>query len=293
MADSPYKIFLGDVEIKKRPDDQSAPIGLCVDWESGVDGWRDLPDSKVGMTEKQLGDGSFPVFDSAVTYASRTVTINVIAFGKTRDAVIGYQNELVRQSHRVITLRVIDDYEDTFSDGYIKSIEWESVRVVSPYAYSTGKVNFICPDPRRFAYELRTAYMSPYARATDGLQYSDDGGILIPLNYGSDSGSIRNIATIANEGTCTAYPTITASGNMTGFTIVDVESGRQLSYSQPITSPVVFDSMSETANVNGVDVSRNLVDRQFPSIQAGGSITLAMYANGSGSVEITSRDTYI
>jgi hypothetical protein len=42
-----------------------------------------------------------------------------------------------------------------------------------------------------------------------------------------------------------------------------------------------------------VDVTRNVTQRGFPTVPAGGSITLSLSAEGIGTIEVDSRDTYI
>lgn len=112
------------------------------------------------------------------------------------------------------------------------------------------------------------------------------------ISQGGDAGA--NVATLRNDGTATAYPTITASGDMDGLTLTDTATGAQLAWDGHVGSqPVTLDCLSRTASVAGVDASRLLSARGFPSVPAGGEVTLALTATGSGTVCVEWRDTYI
>ena len=58
-------------------------------------------------------------------------------------------------------------------------------------------------------------------------------------------------------------------------------------------TPVTLDCLSRTASVAGVDASRLLSARGFPSVPAGGEVTLALTGTGTGTVAVEWRDTYI
>lgn len=58
-------------------------------------------------------------------------------------------------------------------------------------------------------------------------------------------------------------------------------------------APLVLDSLTRTATVLGVDVTRALTARDFPTVPAQGSATIAANADGTGTATITIRDTYI
>jgi hypothetical protein len=105
---------------------------------------------------------------------------------------------------------------------------------------------------------------------------------------------VANVATLRNDGTSTAYPIITASGDMGGLVLTDAATGAQLAWDGHVgAQPVVLDCLSRTASVAGVDASRLLSARGFPSVPAGGEVTLALAATGTGTVCAEWRDTYI
>lgn len=158
----------------------------------------------------------------------------------------------------------------------------------------TFTLTVVCPDPRRYGTTPRRAYLSPGASAGALAWHADaPHGLAWPLSYGG-GGAVANVATLRNGGTSTAYPTITASGDMDGLVITDTATGAQLAWDGHVgAQPVTLDCLSRAASVAGVDASRLLSARGFPSVPPGGEVTLALSATGSGTVEVEWRDTYI
>lgn len=273
----------GSVEIGS-----DAMAGLHVS-NDGIEGWYDAPDSKVSLTERPTGNGAY--LPQNISYSARTVTVHLSAMQHARPDLL---RELYRVSMaygRMVRVRVIDDDSDTYSDGYI-SAKWDAA---TPMTASNGTLTVVCPDPRRYSAQAHVAYLRPSASSDMGLVYSSSGVLQLPLAYGGETAAGAGTATIANGGTATAYPVITLHGNIGHVSIRDVAGTGTLAYrgSASASAPVVLDCMSRTATVNGVDVTRNLVQRTWPSIPACGSITLSCTGHGDGYIEVVSHDTYI
>lgn len=151
--------------------------------------------------------------------------------------------------------------------------------------YSGAKVDF---DLRLSLYEGTYAgsYV-PYYERVNVLNW--------PLSFGSGAVRSGNVCTLTNSGTIPADVVITAAGDMPGgIAVTDTSTGRQLAYGQAVTwSGLTMDSRTRTATVQGVDVSRSLTARGFPTVPAGGSVTLSLQASGTGTVTATCHDTYI
>ena len=257
---------------------------------SGLAGWYGTPDGKWPLTERQLGDGAFAIEPSQVAYSSRTVTVDGYALGRTRAEALSSLAPLGAMAHRLVSIAVDDGVAETYATGALTAEVGKGVR--------GGAVTFtltvVCPDPRRYGTTPRRAYLSPGASA-GALSWHADAphGLLWPLSYGG-GGAGANVATLRNEGTSTAYPIITASGDMDGLVITDTATGAQLAWDGHVgAQPVTLDCLSRTASVAGVDASRLLSARGFPSVPARGEITLALSATGSGTVGVEWRDTYI
>jgi hypothetical protein len=267
--------------------------GLMVTSDA-IEGWWDSPDLKVTQTERVTGDGAHDVPESLVLYAARTVTMHVAAVGATRDETLSSMGRLRSCMGRTVMLRVVDESDDTYVVGHASlkvdaSGKWYR-------KYQVGTLTVVCPRPERLSTAERSGVMVPGASTTQGLVYSSgsDGVLQWPLSYGT-AGAVRNVCTIENRGTHVAYPIIRASGDMPrGISLIDVSTGGQLSYGQPVVwQPVELDCRSRTVSVAGVDATRCLTARDWPSVPAGGSLTLALTAEGAGQVEITCHDTYI
>lgn len=255
-----------------------------------VAGWYGTPSAKVDMTERAGGNGAFSVRDDGVLYSARTVTLGICASGDTYAEMVSRMDEVGALSGKMVKLLVDGDDGATIATGYVQ-VEWDEGPMP---AMDTGTLTIVCPDPRRYGTTPRRAYLSPGASA-GALGWHADAphGLLWPLSFG-DCGAVANVATLRNEGTSAAYPTITASGDMGGLVLTDTATGEQLAWDGHVgAQPVVLDCLSRTASVAGVDASRLLSARGFPSVPAGGEVTLALTATGTGTVCAEWRDTYI
>lgn len=257
---------------------------------SSLEGWYGTPDGKWSLTERKLGDGAFGLLPEQVTYSSRTVTIGGFALGASRAEVVAGLGALRALAHGVVTLSVADGGAETFARGAL-SLEVDKGWSATSAGFT---LTVVCPDPRRYGTTPRRAWLSPGASAGALAWHADaPHGLLWPLSYG-DGGAVANVATLRNDGTSPTYPVITASGDMGGLVLTDTATGEQLAWDGHVgAQPVVLDCLSRTASVAGVDASRLLSARGFPSVPAGGEVTLALLAEGIGTVEVEWRDTYI
>lgn len=252
-------------------------------------GWYGTPKAKVEVTERASGDGAHSVPDEAVLYASRVVTIGLAAYGNGRPDVVDAMDALGVMAHHIVEVTVEDGGEVTTAYGYLSS-EFDDEPSVDLHR---GTLTIVCPDPRRYGTE-RVASIVPTGDAGGGLLYDDGAGyLLLPIQFAGDAPA-GNSATLENGGTSTAYPTITVEGSFpSGVTIT--HAGGELAYPAPIGpgAPLVLDSLTRTATVLGVDVTRALARRDFPVVAPGGTVTISALAEGTGTVTATVRDTYV
>jgi hypothetical protein len=255
-----------------------------------VDGWYGTPQTKVQLSERTMGYGAY-VPAEPILYAARTVTLGVSANAQTSADVAAAMDSLSAFAGKMCRVVISDSGRpETEAHGYVE-VAWDK----GPYRASCdGTLTIVCPDPRRYGTQARRAYLSPGASA-GALGWHADAphGLLWPLSYGG-GGAGANVATLRNDGTSTAYPIITASGDMDGLVLTDTSTGAQLAWDGHVgTQPVTLDCLSRAASVAGVDASRLLSSRSFPSVPAGGEVTLALTATGTGTVCAEWRDTYI
>lgn len=279
-------------EIKK----EDVTVRLGGDGSNGIDvstikGWWSTPDAKVSMTARESGDGSHDVEGRSVLYASRTVTIGCVAHGRNRTEVEHQVESLLSMVHGLVRLRVVDARSDTWVDGYVTvSSDVDKVTMGN----QSMSVTVTCPRPERLSTDPCVGLMTPGGDSGLGLVFDSTGVLGLPVSFGAVS-EATNACTVTNSGTSAASPLIEVSGDMPdGVTITDVATGRQLAYGQPVRwQPLVLDCRSRTASVAGVDVTRGLTARQWPTVPAGGSLSLAVSSGGTGTVKVTCHDTYI
>lgn len=266
---------------------EQAPTGFIV---SSLSGFYSMPDLKVTQTERETGNGAFDVEESEVLYAARTVTLGLVVMGDNRPDVMGKLNEVLKFAGRNLRIEVHDGELATYCEGHCRAQVGDTV---SDQA-ATATLTIVCPRPERLSVAAHVATMTPSTGTTDGLQYDGSQVLEWPLNYG-EVGESRNGCTLANDGSYTANPRITASGNFPeGFAVYDAKTNKCLKYSQPVTwAGVTLDSRSRTASASGVDVTRYLTSRDFPTVSAGGSTSLFLVANGTGVITCEVRDTYM
>lgn len=257
-----------------------------------IKGWYSTPQPKVKLTERESSDGAHDIEPNAVLYSARTVTLELYAEGSDRSEVQEAINNLLAMAHGLVKLRVKDDNHDTYVEGYL-SVDVKADKATRNREEVT--VTIVCPRPERLSEAFSVAFMIPSVKGYGGLQYSHVGVLTFPLSYGVAAERVTSICTITNHGTATAYPVITAMGNLPfGFTVTNSATGEQLGYSDGVSSaPVILDSRTRTASVNGVDVTRNVYLREFPVVGAGETVTLSLEAAGTGTIEVNLRDTFI
>lgn len=256
---------------------------------SGLAGWYGTPDGKWDLTERQLGDGAFAIEPSQVVYSSRTVTVDGYALGRTRAEALSSLAPLGAMAHRLVSIAVDDGVAETYATGALTAEVGKGVRGGAV----TFTLTIVCPDPRRYGTDTLSATLVPGGNADGGLDLTEE-RLAWPLAWGESAAS-HSVATMHNAGTAVAYPTISIRGNIRDVTIAEPATGRELSISGYIGwQPIVLDCLSRTASIGGVDVTRRLGRRDFPSIAPGGDTTLALMCSGTnGNISIEWHDTYI
>lgn len=270
----------------------SQTSGLIVNGDH-IDGWDSAPDAKVSTTEKQTGNGAHDITANEIHYQSRVVTVGVTAFGRNRDETLAAMRSLDASEQQLVSMRVVDASTDTYCECGYAHVAWEKTYFVQSCA---GTLTVTFTRPERLSTTPCTGTMVPATGDGGGLVFDATSHVLRwPLSFGAGAVRSGNVCTLTNSGTIAADVVVTASGDMpAGIAVTDVSTGRQLAYGQPVTwSGLTLDSRTRTASVAGVDVSRGLTSRDFPTVPAGGSVTLSLQASGAGVVTATCHDTYI
>ena len=269
---------------------QERPDGLGITTE-GVEGWRSTPEAKVTLTERASGNGAHDISTSDILYSARTITIHWVALAEQHDAVIASLNLLLSTAGEMIRLRLVDGPDDTYVTGYATvsgDAAWHEGRM-------SGTLTVVCPRPERLSWRSTDVQVHPVSSMSGGLFYGDKVlGLAYPLSYGADAGSPQSVALLRNAGSATAYPVITVTGPMPEGVLLVGSDGRALQWSGRVgPTPLVLDCRTQTASMGGVDVSRSLTRRGFPSVPPGGSLSVQLMSPGAGWVTVSVRDTYL
>lgn len=265
---------------------------------TGLSGWYQTPDAKVTVTPRGQGDGGHDIVADNVMYDARVVTVGYrIIAGSDREEALRQLALLDKLVHRLVTCRVIDDGQDTCCSGgyYIRSLEQ---KIQNPlWQNLSGDITLVFERPERLSTTAQRCQLLPSISSDRvGLSYGSAArGLAYPLSYGAAAVDARNVCTLVNNGSSRAYPVFTVQGPWPdGVQLTFPGLDMSLDYSQAVGSvPLVLDSRSRTASIGGLDVSRNLRQRGFPTVPPGGSTAVNLQSVGDGYVTVECHDTYI
>ena len=260
--------------------------------KAGVEGYYSTPALKVNAVERSNGDGTHRVAEEDIHYAARTVLVHYLAFGEGRARILDALESLARAAHKLVRFRLLDGGRDTYVEGYTS---WNTDPGFQDRATSDHVLTIVCSgDPRRYSSTTRGVQLLPAWSGNGGLYYGAQGsGLQYSLTYGTQATGALNIQTLENMGTATAYPIITAYGHLDSVRI-DWD-GKTLEYRAPVDAvPLILDcNGAGAASMGGVDVSRNLSYRAFPTIPSQSTTTFILQSSGTGFVNVESHDTYL
>lgn len=265
---------------------------------TGLSGWYATPDAKVTVTSRGQGDGGHDIVSDDIMYDARVVTVGyrVIA-GSDRGEALRKLSLLDNLVHGLVTCHVIDEGQDTYCSGgyYVRSLEQ---KIQNPlWQNLSGDITLVFERPERLSSQPQRCQLLPSIESDHvGLSYGDSGkGLAYPLSYGKAAVDARNVCTLTNNGSSRAYPVFTVQGPWpSGVQLTFPGLGMSLDYAQAVGNvPLVLDSRSRTASIGGLDVSRNLRQRGFPTVQPGGSLAVNLQSIGNGYVSVECHDTYM
>lgn len=265
---------------------------------TGLSGWYQTPDAKVTVTSRGQGDGGHDIVADNVMYDARVVTVGYrIIAGSDREEALRQLALLDKLVHRLVTCRVIDDGQDTCCSGgyYVRSLEQ---KIQNPlWQNLSGDITLVFERPERLSTTAQRCQLLPSIESDRvGLSYGSAArGLAYPLSYGAAAVDARNVCTLMNNGSSRAYPVFTVQGPWPdGVQLTFPGLDMSLDYSQAVGSvPLVLDSRSRAASIGGLDVSRNLRQRGFPTVPPGGSTAVNLQSVGDGYVTVECRDTYM
>ena len=277
------------------------------DWDghglalASLQGWYETPSAKVASTARGQGDGGHDIPEADILYEARTVTIGYrVVAGSDRSAALEQLRLLDRLCHGLVTCRVMDEGQDTVCEGgyYARALDQKTQNPL--WQDVTGSLTLVFQRPERMSATPRSTQLAALSGASTasggGLDYNGVKGLRYPLQYGldPDTGG-RNVTVLENNGSSRAYPVFTVHGPMPdGVELSFPGTASSLTCTQPVQGvPLVLDSRSRTATMGGLDVSRTLTSRGFPTVNPGESVNVALVSRGDGFVDCAIRDTYM
>lgn len=259
-----------------------------------ISGLWSAPASKTSLNERQTGNGAHDIENGRILYSSRTVTIPFALRASSHEELQSLRNSIGMLMGKNITMFVQDGNQQFDLYGFITP---EYSDIYDRYT-DTGSVTVICPRPEKLSHAVKNGMVYPTSAGIGGLYYGENRkGLVYPLTYGEQETDMRNIITISNDGNMPSYPVMTITGEFDVLQVDWVSSNgttNTVSYNGHVGEvPLVLDSRSQTANIGGTDMSKNLGYRGFPAIPPMGSVTFSLVAAGSGWMDVSARDTYI
>lgn len=216
-----------------------------VDWD-GVPGYRGDSDPIPGA------NGSYR--RTNIVRLSRAISVNAAI-------VTDSPEEFIAVRRRVETLPTQGEMRVDMGDGYwSRHVEIEAIKI--PDARAGAEVEFTidltAPDPVR--------YRDPVMVGPVGLPVQV-GGLVLPAAPPWDLGmSARPVGTVVNDGSVPVLPRVTVTGSGGGLTVFG--GPRRLEFG-PFSGTLVMDARERRAWLNGVDVTRSLLRRDWPTVPAG------------------------
>lgn len=222
---------------------------------SRLTGWRGLPGMRGGLDMVPGAHGAFST--EALLRDPRSMALNgFVEAGTPAEALVMLERLESALAASPVQLRVAgDDGEWTRVvevEALIPEDTWNRKRI-------RFSVDLIAPDPVRYR-EWLTA--GPVGLPTQV------GGLVLPKAFPWDFGtSTREVATVANDGSVPVLPRVTVTGSADALTLFG--GARRLEFG-PFDGVLVFDSLERRAFLNGADVTRQLIRRDWPVVDPGG-----------------------
>lgn len=266
--------------------------------EDGVEGWFETPDDKTVMSERGQGDGAHDVWASDILYSARVLTLHFIASAHDRQGVVRLLNKVRRVcAHSKVRFRLRDAGYDCYTTGRA------TVKASAKYArdgwLDDCTITVTCERPEILSMDEYTCQLSAMhvSGGNVGLKYGVNArnGLKYPLDYGLKLDGVgSNVGLLYNNGSSRAYPTFVVHGPMDGVRLDFPGTQQSIVCDQTVRDvPLVLDCRSRTAQLGGQDVSRQLEQRGFPTIPAGGSLRVVLSNLGTGFIDCSVRDTYM
>lgn len=216
--------------------------------------WDGVPEAR-GETDPIPGaDGAYS--RASIYRASRAVSVNAAIVADSVDEFLAVRRRVEAMPAQGL-MRV--DLGDGFWSRHV-----EVQKVTIPDARAGAETEFVidlvAPDPVRYRDLVSVGPVGVPTRV---------GGLVFPAAFPWDFGTEeREAATVVNVGTVSVLPVVTVTGSASSVT---VSGGPRSLVFGAFEGTLVFDSVQRRAFLNGRDVTRQMVRRDWPVVGAGES----------------------
>lgn len=214
--------------------------------------WDGRPAARGGGDAIPGGQGVFPRGEELRD--SRAISIEAAIVADSTD-------EFFAVKRRVEAMPMFGEMRVDQGDGvWIRQVEVEQINIPDAFTMTETPftIDLIAPDPVRYS-ELLT--VGPV-----GLPVREGGLVLpsaFPWNFGT---ATRPVATVTNTGSVPILPRMILQGSGDAVT---VHGGPWRVSFGAFAGTLIFDSLERRAWLNGVDVTRDVVRRDWPVVDPG------------------------
>lgn len=246
-----HSVQLGSVMLHGYAEMPDPFAGLAV---TAVNGWRGLPGARGDNDPIPGAHGSYG--STRVLRELRSIEVRGAAIAATEFEALA----LVDQLEAAVAGAPVEMWVNDAQGAYSRVVEVEAVQIVG--AYNRNRVVFAvdltAADPRR--------YRAPLAAGPAGLP-TLDGGLTFPEAFPWNFGDYDfPTASVVNDGDIPVLPVVTITGAADSIV---VHGGAQRIEFGDFAGVLVFDSVNRRAWLNGTDVTREMIRRDWPVVAAG------------------------
>lgn len=215
--------------------------------------WDGRPDARGGGDAVPGGQGVY-----ARTGEFRESRVITVLAGIVTDST----SEYFEVKRRVENMPMFGEMRVDQGDGYwVRQVEVESIDIPDAHTrtWTPFTIDLVAPDPVRYRDSIVVGPVGLPVR---------DGGLVLPSAFPWDFGmSVRSVATVENSGSVPSYPTVRVTGSGSA---VSVQGGPRRVEFGAFSGEFVVDNLQRRAFLNGGDVTRQLLRRDWQSVPAGG-----------------------
>jgi hypothetical protein len=221
--------------------------------------WDGVPGTRGDSDPIPSANGSYQ--RTSIVRMSRAISVNAAILADSPE-------EYIRVRQRVEALPAQGEMRADLGDGYwSRHVEVQAIKIPDARAGAETEftIDLIAPDPVRYSEMLTVGPVGLPVR---------EGGLVLPAAFPWNFGkSIRPVGTVANTGALPIYPRMILSSSIPDGDAhadgVTVHGGPQRVSFGAFSGTLIFDSRDRRAWLNGVDVTRQVIRRDWPVVAPG------------------------